>query len=77
MKTTGARHARILAAIQEFIATHGYPPSVRELGQLLGLSSPSTVAFHLGRMAERGLIVRDPARSRAIRIVSQPEGGAA
>lgn len=51
-----------------FTATHGYPPSVREIGSAIGLSSPSTVHSHLHKLEEAGYIKRDPNKPRSIEI---------
>lgn len=51
-----------------FTATHGYPPSVREIGTAIGLSSPSTVHSHLHKLEEAGYIKRDPNKPRTIEI---------
>ena len=51
-----------------FTAAHGYPPSVREIGTAIGLSSPSTVHSHLHKLEEAGFIKRDPNKPRTIEI---------
>ena len=62
--------------ILEFVNTHvdeqGYPPTVREIGQAVGLTSPSTVHAHLARLESSGLIRRDPTKPRALEVI---EGG--
>jgi len=60
------RQSRILAIIREFTDEHGYPPSVREIGERVGLSSSSTVQSHLKSLERRGLIHRDPTKPRAL-----------
>jgi repressor LexA len=60
------RQERILEVIREFTAAHGYPPSVREIGERVGLSSSSTVQSHLKSLEKRGLIHRDPTKPRAL-----------
>jgi repressor LexA len=67
------RQARILEVIHAFTAEHGYPPSVREIGERVGLSSSSTVQSHLKALEKRGLIHRDPTKPRAL---STPGSGA-
>ncbi|MFI9588339.1 LexA family protein [Streptomyces sp. NPDC052236] len=52
------RQERILACIREWIADHGQAPSVREIGRCVGLSSPSSVAYQLKRLEQRGAITR-------------------
>jgi repressor LexA len=61
------RQAAILDAIREFTVEHGYPPSVREIGAKVGLSSSSTVQSHLKSLEKRGLISRDPTKPRALK----------
>jgi repressor LexA len=60
------RQARILDVIQGFTAEHGYPPSVREIGERVGLSSSSTVQSHLKALEKCGLVHRDPTKPRAL-----------
>lgn len=60
------RQQRILEVIRTFTREHGYPPSVREIGERVGLSSSSTVQAHLKNMEKRGLIHRDPTKPRAL-----------
>ncbi|NPV92309.1 MAG: transcriptional repressor LexA [Firmicutes bacterium] len=64
------RQAAILNYIRQQINEKGYPPSVREIGQAVGLYSSSTVHGHLRRLEEKGLIRRDPTKPRAIEIMS-------
>lgn len=60
------RQARILEVIRDFTHERGYPPSVREIGERVGLSSSSTVQSHLKSLEKRGLIHRDPTKPRAL-----------
>lgn len=60
------RQARILEVIRDFTEERGYPPSVREIGERVGLSSSSTVQSHLKSLEKRGLIHRDPTKPRAL-----------
>jgi repressor LexA len=57
--------------IVEYSDTHGYPPSVREIGAAVGLKSPSTVHLHLRTLEEAGYIVRDPNKPRTIELVDR------
>jgi repressor LexA len=66
-KPATERQRRILDVIRAFTADHGYPPSVREIGELVGLSSSSTIHAHLKALEKRGLISRDPTKPRALR----------
>jgi repressor LexA len=67
------RQRRILDVIRAFTAEHGYPPSVREIGELVGLSSSSTIHAHLKALERRGMISRDPTKPRALRTGSLPK----
>lgn len=74
METTD-RQKRILEVIHEFTAERGYPPSVREIGERVGLSSSSTIHAHLKTLERHGLITRDPTKPRALRSEVSPHGG--
>lgn len=63
------RQRQVLEYIRTTVANRGYPPSVREIGDALGLSSPSTVHSHLSSLAKAGLIRKDPSKPRAIEIL--------
>jgi len=63
------RQARILDYIREVTRLRNYPPSVREIGEAVGLSSSSTVHNHLNQLERRGLIKRDPSKSRTVQLV--------
>lgn len=63
------RQAQILDFIRDRMRTKGYPPSVREIGEAVGLSSSSTVHSHLSKLEELKLIRRDPTKPRAIEIL--------
>lgn len=67
----GDMQARILAYIQEVIETRGYPPSVREIGEAVGLRSTSTVHGHLTRLEKKGLLHRDAMKPRAMGLSSR------
>ena len=60
------RQQSILDVIKDFTREHGYPPSVREIGERVGLSSSSTVQCHLRTLEKKGLIKRDPTKPRAL-----------
>jgi len=78
-RAEGAPTARQLA-ILEFIASQmqdrGYPPSVREIGEAIGLTSPSTVHSHLNSLQRMGYLRRDPTKPRAIEVRWDPNSGA-
>jgi repressor LexA len=71
-KPATERQRRILEIIRAFTAEHGYPPSVREIGERVGLSSSSTIHAHLKALERRGLISRDPTKPRALRSGTLP-----
>lgn len=71
------RQRQVLDYIREMVAERGYPPSVREIGEAVGLSSPSTVHSHLNSLVEGGFIKRDPSKPRAIMVVDVPAGTSA
>jgi len=66
--------ASILEFIKKNIRRKGYPPSVREIGHAVGLSSSSTVHGHLKRLEEMGYLRRDPTKPRAIEVLDDFEG---
>ncbi len=65
------RQAEILAFIEDHVQRHGYPPTVREIGQGVGLASPSTVHRHLEKLEEAGHLRRDPSKPRAMLVGMQ------
>lgn len=70
-KLLGSRQKQILAYIKETLRTKGYPPSVREIGEAVGLSSSSTVHTHLEKLEDMGLIRRDPTKPRTIEVLDE------
>jgi repressor LexA len=66
--TLTPRQREILVIIERHMRQHGYPPSVREIGEAVGLTSPSTVHAHLGALQKRGYLRRDPTKPRAIEV---------
>ncbi|MER2105722.1 MAG: transcriptional repressor LexA [Solibacillus sp.] len=73
MTKVSKRQEAILAFIKEEVRTKGYPPSVREIGEAVGLASSSTVHGHLARLESKGFIRRDPTKPRAIEILNQDD----
>jgi len=71
------RQRQVLDFIDEEVRTRGYPPSVREIGEAVGLSSPSTVHAHLAALQDKGYLRRDPTKPRAIEIALEPSTGTA
>ena len=68
------RQRQVLQYIKQEIHDKGYPPSVREIGEAIGLSSSSTVHGHLARLEEKGYIRRDPTKPRAIEVRGETPG---
>lgn len=69
MTKISKRQQDILEFIKGEVKKKGYPPSVREIGEAVGLASSSTVHGHLARLESKGLIRRDPTKPRAIEIL--------
>lgn len=63
------RQQQILDLIHGTVQDRGYPPSVREIGEAVGLSSPSTVHSHLSALVKAGYLRRDPTKPRAIEVM--------
>jgi len=70
------RQQQVLDFIRATVADRGYPPSVREIGEAVGLSSPSTVHSHLSALVEAGMIRRDPTKPRASEILGETAASA-
>jgi len=73
MQKLSKRQLDILEYIKEEVRLKGYPPSVREIAEAVGLASSSTVHGHLARLESKGLIRRDPTKPRAIEILDLEE----
>ncbi len=71
------RQRQILDCIDSAMRERGYPPSVREIGESVGLGSPSTVHSHLSTLQRLGYLRRDPSKPRAIEVRFDPSSGAA
>jgi len=71
MTKLSKRQQEILNFIKDEVRSKGYPPSVREIGEAVGLASSSTVHGHLARLESKGLIRRDPTKPRAIEILEE------
>lgn len=69
-ETLSDRQITILNYIKKEIKTKGYPPSVREIGEAVGLSSSSTVHGHLNQLEKKGFIRRDPSKPRTIELIN-------
>jgi len=65
------RQQEIWQFLAEYVDAHGYPPTVREIGDAVGLASPSTVHAHLANLERAGMIRRDPTKPRALELVGR------
>lgn len=65
------RQQEIWQFLVEYVDGHGYPPTVREIGDAVGLASPSTVHAHLANLERVGLLKRDPTKPRALELVGR------
>jgi repressor LexA len=63
------RQRRVLEVIRQSVESRGYPPSVREIGEAVGLNSPSSVAHQLKVLEAKGYLRRDPNRPRAMEVL--------
>lgn len=70
MELTG-RQQEIWSFLVEYVDQHGYPPTVREIGEAVGLASPSTVHAHLANLERAGLLRRDPTKPRALELLGR------
>ena len=66
-----ARQQEIWNYLVEYVDLHGYPPTVREIGEQVGLASPSTVHAHLANLERAGLLKRDPTKPRALELIGR------
>jgi repressor LexA len=74
MQTTAeltGRQREIWSFLVDYVDRHGYPPTVREIGEAVGLASPSTVHAHLANLERAGLLRRDPTKPRALELVGR------
>jgi repressor LexA len=75
------RQRQIWEYLESYVDAHGYPPTVREIGEAVGLASPSTVHAHLANLERAGLLRRDPTKPRALELIGrerrepEPAGG--
>jgi repressor LexA len=65
------RQREIFDFLSEYVRERGYPPTVREIGEAVGLASPSTVHAHLANLERAGLLKRDPTKPRALELVGR------
>jgi len=71
------RQQEIWEFLVHYVDSHGYPPTVREIGEHVGLASPSTVHAHLANLERAGLIKRDPTKPRALELTGRASRGSA
>jgi repressor LexA len=71
------RQQEIWTFLTEYVDRHGYPPTVREIGEAVGLASPSTVHAHLANLERAGLLRRDPTKPRALELSGAHRASAA
>ncbi len=74
MELTG-RQQEIWSFLVDYVDRHGYPPTVREIGEAVGLASPSTVHAHLANLERAGLLRRDPTKPRALELTGREKAG--
>ena len=80
LESLDPRARAVYEAVRAAVVSHGYPPSMREIGSRVGLTSPSSVKHQLDKLERLGLVRRDPNRPRAMEVVcadSAPSGRAA
>jgi repressor LexA len=68
------RQREIFDFLSDYVRERGYPPTVREIGEAVGLASPSTVHAHLANLERAGLLKRDPTKPRALELVGRDRG---
>ena len=71
------RQRQVLEFIDAEVRERGYPPSVREIGEAIGLSSSSTVHAHLAALEDKGFLKRDPSKPRALELIYDSSSGTA
>ena len=70
-----ARARAVYETVRGAVTTHGYPPSMREIGALVGLTSPSSVKHQLDKLERLGLVRRNPNRPRALEVITPDQPG--
>lgn len=73
MEKLTKRQEEILNFIKEYIVSNGYPPTVREIGKALGVSSPATIHAHLTNLSDKGFIKKEETKNRAIELLVENE----
>ena len=77
LQSLDERARAVYDAVREAVLTHGYPPSMREIGSQVGLTSPSSVKHQLDKLERIGLIRRDPRLPRALEVIEPDPAPAA
>jgi repressor LexA len=70
------RQQEIWTFLTDYVEGHGYPPTVREIGEAVGLASPSTVHAHLANLERAGYLKRDPTKPRALELLRERRAAA-
>jgi len=73
MRELTKKQSEILQFIKQFISTHSYPPTTREIGKALDISSPATIHVHLSKLEEKGYIKKENSKNRAIELLVENE----
>ncbi|MBR3210097.1 MAG: transcriptional repressor LexA [Bacilli bacterium] len=73
MEKLTKRQNEVLNYVKSYIVSHGYPPTVREIGKALEISSPATIHAHLKNLANKGFIKKDGSKNRAIELLVKNE----
>ncbi len=73
MEKLTKRQADVLNYVKNFIVSHGYPPTVREIGRALDISSPATIHAHLANLEKKGFIKKEGSKNRAIELLVKNE----
>ena len=73
MSSLTPRQRAVLDAIRAHLTDHGYPPTIREIADVVGLASPASVRHQLGQLQRKGYLRRDPARPRALVVLDAGE----
>ncbi|MBP3920879.1 MAG: transcriptional repressor LexA [Bacilli bacterium] len=73
MKELTKKQNEILTFIKKFIVSHNYPPTTREIGDALGISSPATIHVHLSKLSQKGYIKKENCKNRAIELLVKNE----
>ena len=73
MKELTKRQNEILTYIKKYMVSHGYPPTISEIGAALGVSSPATIHAHLANLESKGFIKKEDTKNRAIELLVENE----